>query len=206
VSRGGVEFWAVERPIVRSGIEAARAARVCPYNFPALLDSSVTLTTSARNLRSDPWDDDADDDGQAAFKSLTREQARVLVASSPRRVSPWWVIAVQAAIGVAAALVAWLWGLTGAAEGWFGSALYGAAVVVVPGALMARGMTSPRTSVSPGASAVSVMLWSMVKIGVSIAMLMLAPKLVQPLSWPALLATMVLCMQVYWFALLKRSR
>ena len=51
------------------------------------------------------------------------------------------------------------------------------------------------------------MLWSLVKIGVSIVMLMLAAKLVQPLSWPALLATMVLCMLVYWFALLlKRGR
>jgi ATP synthase protein I len=113
------------------------------------------------------------------------------------------VIAAQAVIGVLAALVT---GLFGTAEGLVWSALYGAAVVVVPGALMARGMTSPLTSVSPGASAVSVMLWSMVKIGVSIAMLMLASKLVQPLSWPALLVTMVLCMQVYWFALLKRSR
>jgi len=102
--------------------------------------------------------------------------------------------------------MAWLLGQTVAVEGWFSSALYGAAVVVVPGALMARGMTSPRTSASPGASAVGVMFWSMLKLGVSIAMLMLASKLVQPLSWPALLATMVLCMQVYWFALLKRNR
>jgi len=90
--------------------------------------------------------------------------------------------------------------------GIFWSALYGAAVVVVPAALMARGMTRKQSSGSPGASTVSVMLWSMVKIGVSIVMLMLAAKLVQPLSWPALLATMVLCMLVYWFALLKRRR
>lgn len=163
----------------------------------------MTSTPSDRKLRSDPWADDTGDDDRVPFKSLTREEARVLVASSPRRVSPWWVIAVQAAIGVLVALVT---GLVGTAEGLFWSALYGAAVVVVPGALMARGMTSPLTSVSPGASAVSVMLWSMVKIGLSIAMLMLAPKLVQPLSWPALLVTMVLCMQVYWFALLWRGR
>jgi len=77
---------------------------------------------------------------------------------------------------------------------------------VVPGALMARGMTRATGNVSPGANAVSVMLWSMVKIGASIVMLMLASRLVQPLSWPALLATMVLCILVYWFALLKRGR
>ena len=88
--------------------------------------------------------------------------------------------------------------------GW--SALYGAATVVVPGALMARGMTSQLSSRSPGASAVSFMVWEMVKIGVSVAMLMLAPKLVQPLSWPALLVGLVLCMKVYWLALLWRGR
>ena len=86
------------------------------------------------------------------------------------------------------------------------SALYGAAVAVLPGALMARGMTSRLSSLSLGSSAVSVMVWTMVKVGVSIVMLMLAPKLVQPLSWPALLATLVLCMQMYWIALLWRGR
>jgi ATP synthase protein I len=46
----------------------------------------------------------------------------------------------------------------------------------------------------------------MVKIAVSIAMLALAPKLVQNLSWPALLVSLVLCMKVYWLALLWRGR
>jgi ATP synthase protein I len=86
------------------------------------------------------------------------------------------------------------------------SALYGAAVAVLPGALMARGMTSRFSSMNAGTSAVSFMLWEMVKIAVSVGMLMLAPKLVQPLSWPALLAALVLCIKVYWFALLWRGR
>jgi ATP synthase protein I len=86
------------------------------------------------------------------------------------------------------------------------SVLYGAATVVVPGALMARGMTSKLSSMSPGSSAVSFMLWELVKIAVSVAMLMLAPKLVQHLSWPALLVSLVLCMKVYWLALLWRGR
>ena len=94
--------------------------------------------------------------------------------------------------------------ITGRQEvGW--SLLYGAFTVVVPGALMARGMTSRLSSMSPGSSAVSFMLWEMVKIAVSVAMLVLAPKLVQPLSWPALLVGLVLCMKVYWVALLWRG-
>ena len=110
---------------------------------------------------------------------------------------------VQAAVGVVAAALAWL--VTGDLPVGL-SALYGAAVVVVPGALMARGMTSRFSSMSPGSSAVSFMLWEGVKIAVSVLMLMLAPKLVQPLSWPALLAALVVCIKVYWLALLWRGR
>ena len=88
--------------------------------------------------------------------------------------------------------------------GW--SLLYGAATVVVPGALMARGMTSPLSSTSPGASAVSVLLWASVKMMVSIAMLAIASRVVQPLVWPALLLGLVLCMKVYLVALLWRRR
>lgn len=143
-------------------------------------------------------------DGKKAqtCKPLTAEQASALRAKEPP-LSPWRVIVVQAAVGVVAALLAGL--LTQRTEvAW--SLLYGAAAVVVPGALMARGMTSKLTSMSPGSSAVSFMLWEMVKIAASIAMLALAPKFVQPLVWPALLAGLVLCMKVYWLALLWRPR
>lgn len=151
--------------------------------------------------QSDPWQDQ-DAAATQAFRALTRDEAQALRASAPS-VSPWRVIAVQAGVGV---LVAVLLGLAfgGQEYGW--SALYGAATVVLPGALLARGMTSRLSGMSPGVSAVSFMLWEMMKIGVAVLMLMLAPTLVQPLSWPALLAAMVLCMKVYWFALLWRGR
>lgn len=144
-----------------------------------------------------------EDEAQApAFKALTREEAQALRAKEPP-LSPWRVVGAQVAVGMVAALLAVL--VTRRQEvAW--SVLYGAATVVVPGALMARGMTSRLSSMSPGASAVSFMLWEMVKIAVSIAMLMVAPRLVQPLSWLALLAGMVLCMKVYWLALLWRPR
>jgi ATP synthase protein I len=154
------------------------------------------------------WEDSANGEepgksgpGGPAFKALTREQAQALRAQDPPR-SPWHVLGVQCGVG---AVVALLTALISGRQEWGWSLLYGAATVVVPGALLARGMTSRLSSVSPGASAVSFMLWEMVKIGVSVAMLMLAPKLVQPLSWPALLAGLVLCMKVYWFALLWRG-
>ena len=45
------------------------------------------------------------------------------------------------------------------------------------------------------------MLWECVKIAVSVALLMLAARIVQPLSWPALLVGLVVCIKVYWVAL-----
>ncbi len=84
------------------------------------------------------------------------------------------------------------------------SLLYGAATAVVPGALMARGMTSRLSSMAPGVSAVSFMSWELVKIGVSVAMLAFAGRVVQPLVWPALLVGLVVCIKVYWVALLWR--
>ena len=156
---------------------------------------------------SDRWDDDEDGPAGAApgtykFKALSREEAEVLRAKDPP-LSPWRVVAVQAGLGGVVAFAGWLF--TGRQEvGW--SALYGAATVVIPAALMARGMTSRLSSMSPAASAVSFMFWEAVKILVSLAMLALAPKLVQPLSWPALLVALVLCMKVYWLALSWRGR
>lgn len=148
------------------------------------------------------WRDEEDGEAISSFKALTQAQAAVLRAQEPS-VSPWRVVVVQAGVGLGVALLAVL--LTGQQEmGW--SALYGAATVVVPGALMARGMTSRLSSMSPAGSAVSFMIWEGVKISVSVAMLMLAPQLVQPLSWPALLAGLVLCIKVYWLALLWRPK
>lgn len=113
------------------------------------------------------------------------------------------MVAAQAAVGGIVAVLAWL--LMGESS-YFWSALYGAATVVVPGALMARGMTSRLSSLAPGVSAVSFMLWELVKIAVSVALLVGAPKLVPHLSWPALLVALVLCIKVYWVALAWRGR
>jgi ATP synthase protein I len=145
------------------------------------------------------WDDEVD---KPLFKALTREEAQALAAKNPA-VSPWRVIAVQAAVGGMTAALAWL--VMGESS-YFWSALYGAVTVVVPGALMARGMTSRLSSMSPGVSAVSFMSWEMVKIGVSVALLVGAPRLVPQLSWPALLVALVLCIKVYWVALAWRGR
>ena len=139
------------------------------------------------------------DDSERDFKVWTRDEANSLRLSSPS-VSPWRVVAVQAAVGVVCSVIAACFGSVWVA--W--SAMYGAVAVVLPGALMARGMT--RKAVSPLSLAAGFMFWEMLKVGAAIAMLVIAARVVPNLSWPALLVTMVVCMKVNWFALLWRGR
>ena len=133
---------------------------------------------------------------------LTREQAQALKAEL-RSVSPWWVVAAQALAGLVCVGLFWVFAQRGTAA-W--SALYGAVATVLPSALLARGMTRS-AGMRPGAAvtaAAGFMFWEMLKIGVSIAMLVIAARVVPNLSWPALLITMVVCMKVNWLALLWR--
>jgi ATP synthase protein I len=81
------------------------------------------------------------------------------------------------------------------------SAVYGALAVIVPAALFARGLTSRVASVNAGAAVFGFFLWEMVKIGLTVAMLFAAPRLVSDLSWPAMLAGLIVTMKVYWVAL-----
>jgi ATP synthase protein I len=131
------------------------------------------------------------------IRPLTAEEARRLREQNPP-VNPWWVVAGQAGVGVVAAMAAWAF--TGEQNvGW--SVAYGALAVVVPAAVFARGLTGRFSSLNAGTAAVGFLLWEMVKIALSIAMLMAAPGLVAGLSWPALLVGLVLAMKVYWVAL-----
>ena len=131
------------------------------------------------------------------FKPLTAEEARQLRERNPS-VSPWRVLAWQVVVGLVVALAAW--GYTGEQNiGW--SAAYGALAVVLPAAIFARGLTGRFSSRNAGTAAVGFMAWEMVKIALSVAMLVAAPRLVAALSWPALLLGLVLAMKVYWVAL-----
>ena len=131
------------------------------------------------------------------FKPLTAEEARRLREQNPP-VSPWWVVAGQVVVGLVVALAAW--GITGRQNvGW--SAGYGALAVVLPAAVFARGLTGRFASLNPGTAVIGFFLWEMVKLVLTLAMLFAAPGLVDALSWPALLAGLVLTMKVYWVAM-----
>lgn len=141
-------------------------------------------------------------DEEPLFKPLTAQEARQLREQIPV-VSPWWVVAGQAGVGLLVALVAW--GVTGRQNaGW--SAGYGALAVVIPAAIFARGLTGRFASLNAGTAAFGFMVWEMVKIASSIALMAAAPRLVADLSWPALLVGLVLTMKVYWVALAFKPR
>lgn len=136
------------------------------------------------------------------FKPLTADEARRLREQNPP-VSPWWVVAGQAGVGFVVALAAWA--ITGKQNvGW--SAGYGALAVVIPAAIFARGLTGRFSSLNAVSAAVGFLVWEMVKIASSIALLAAAPRLVPELSWPALLVGLVLTVKVYWVALLYSPR
>jgi ATP synthase protein I len=135
-----------------------------------------------------------------APRAWSKQEAEAWRNANPPS-SPWRVVAAQAAVGLVGAAVVFAVTQRGGAA-W--SALYGAAAVVLPSALLARGMT--KRARSPVAAAAGFMFWEMLKIGVAIAMLVIASKVVPNLSWPALLLTMVVCIKVNWVALLWRGR
>lgn len=139
---------------------------------------------------------------ESPIRPLTAEEARRLREQHPP-VSPWWVVAGQVAVGIVAAVVAWV--VTGRQNvGW--STGYGALAVVIPAAIFARGLTSRFSSLNAGTAAVGFMLWEMVKVASTIALIGAGPKLVADLSWPAMLVGAVLAMKVYWVALAFKPR
>ena len=146
--------------------------------------------------------DDSDDLQEAeTFKPLTADEARQLRQKMPL-LSVWRVVAVQVLVGaVATVLAEWFTGQSVIAL----SVAYGALSVVIPAALFARGVTSPVSSANAGAAVFGFLLWEIVKIGLTLAMLLLAPRVVAQVSWPAMLVGLVLTMKVYWVALGVRS-
>ena len=142
------------------------------------------------------WDDE---DPLPRRLSATEAQAFRDQRNAP---SPWRVLLVQAEAGaVFSLLIGLVFGLPAL---W--SALFGAATAILPGALMARGVTRLADSKSPLTTALNLLGWESAKIVCSMALLVSAARVLHPVVWPALLATLAGCLTVYWVALVWRSR
>jgi ATP synthase protein I len=137
--------------------------------------------------------EDADAAALAEFKPLSAEEARLWREQHPV-LSPWRIVAWQAVAGIVVAGLVWLVSGRPAAV----SALYGALAVVVPASVMARALS--RRSGVAGVALAGFFVWELVKIVLTVAMLVAAPKLVPQLSWLAMLTGFVVAMKVYWVA------
>jgi ATP synthase protein I len=120
----------------------------------------------------------------------------------PMRVNPtlslWRVVGAQVVVGVLTSLFAgYFFGR--ASIGY--SAFYGAMAVFLPSAVFARGLTSLVSSANPGTAVMGFFVWEMAKVGLTVAMLFAASRIVSDLSWPAMLVGLVVTMKVYWLAL-----
>ena len=131
------------------------------------------------------------------FQPLTAEEAQAW-RQRHTSLSVWWVLGAQLALSaVLAMLGSWLWGFASIGM----SVMYGALAVIVPAALFARGLTSSAASVNAMTAAVGFAVWQGVKLVLTVLLLALAPRVLNEVSWPALLAGMLLAMKVYWLAL-----
>ena len=136
------------------------------------------------------------------FKKWTAAEAQALRDKSPG-VSPWRVIRWQVMAGVVIMLAAWL--LTGDQTVAM-SAGYGSLTVIIPAAVLARGIMSPMSSLNAVSAAMGFLVWEMVKIGLSVAMFFAAPQLIANLSWLALLLGLILTMKIYWVAAIYKPK
>ena len=146
------------------------------------------------------WDDaDPADDGlEANFKPLTPEQAEAWRQRNPVT-SPWRVLSLQVLVGVAVAV------LTGVVSGQFrlaASVAWGVLAGVVPGLVFARALARQMRLKQAGAALASLFVWELVKIVLTVALLLVAPKVIAGLSWLALVAGFVVTMKVYWLAMM----
>jgi len=141
--------------------------------------------------------DSADEGLEPDFKPLTPEQAAAWRRRNPLTL-PWRVLLLQLLVGVAAAA------LTYVVSGQFrlaASVAWGVLSVVVPGVVFVRALARQMRQAQAGAALVGLFVWELVKVVLTVALLLVAPKVVSDLSWLALVAGFVVTMKVYWLAM-----
>ncbi len=161
------------------------------------MGSSINAYPSADKSTQTPDAATSDIDETEEFHPLTAQEAQAWRERHPT-FPVWWVVLVQLVLAVVVAVfAAWFWGRLVIAQ----SLLYGAVAVVLPAALFARGLTSKLASANAISAAMSFAVWQGVKLVLTVLLLVLAPRLLIDVSWPALLVGMLLTMKVYWLAL-----
>ena len=161
------------------------------------MDSPVNASLVAKKNAQTEGEATSQVDEAEEFHPMTAQEAQAWRERHPT-LSVWWVVGVQLALAVVVSLLGgWIWGRASLAF----SLMYGAVAVVLPAALFARGLTSRLASVNAVSAAMSFAVWQGVKLVLTVLLLVLAPRVMNDVSWPALLVGMLLTIKVYWLAL-----
>ncbi len=140
----------------------------------------------------------ADDDAIEELKPLTAQEAAAWRARQAVT-TPWRVLWLQALVGVVmVALTAVFTGKTA----WVASVAWGVLSVWVPALVFARALARQGRHRGAGSALVGFFVWELVKIVLTVALLMVAPRVVPELSWAAMVAGFVITLKVYWLAMM----
>jgi ATP synthase protein I len=156
-----------------------------------------TIASSLQTGTLKTTSDVADDGLESDFKPMTAEQAKAWRQRNPIS-SPWRVLGLQVLVGVFLAL---LTGWVSEQPHLAASVAWGAVAVVVPAVVFARALGRQMKRTQPGSALVGLMVWELVKIVLTVALLLAAPKVISDLNWLALVAGFVVTMKVYWLAM-----
>lgn len=139
----------------------------------------------------------ADGDVDEVLKPLTAQEAFVWRARQPVT-SPWRVLGLQVLVGgLLVVLTAAISGRASLAA----SVAWGVVSVCVPAVVFARALSRQARSHKAGSALTSFFVWELVKIVLTVALLLVAPRVVAELNWLALVAGFVITMKVYWLAM-----
>ena len=120
--------------------------------------------------------------------------------------SPWRVLLLQALAGLA--IVGGVAVVSGSAS-LVASVAWGVVAVWLPALVFARALSRQMRQGKAGSALVGLFVWEFVKVALTVALLLVAPKVIAELNWLALLAGFVVTMKMYWLAMvlhMKRHR
>ena len=139
----------------------------------------------------------ADEGLEPKFKPLSAQEAQAWRQHNPQA-SPWRVLFLQVGVG---ALMALLVGLITGEWKLAASSAWGSVAVVIPAVVFVRALSRQMRRTQPGSALMGLMVWELVKIVLTVALLLVAPKVISELNWLALVAGFVVTMKVYWLAM-----
>ena len=184
------DAWLTNQGCTMPAIYSTAVLKSPEKSRPADSQPSVVRVTNR-------WQDEPEEE----FNPLSAEQARQWrLRQHPSPI--WRSLAWQIGVGlVAAAGIGLVWQSEMLAR----SAAYGMFAVVLPQTLLLRGMAGVQGRWSPGALLIRFFVWEMFKIALTVAILFSASRVLGEMSWPALMAGLVVTMKANWLVLALRT-